>query len=221
MIVPRRKIGNCLWTPKTRREPERRDVTVCIAMAFIWNYGPDHGGFGQAILTASDRMLTAGDLQYEPRQQKISRLTPSTLLMVAGDMTVHTEAITYALDEINLITAPKIAEVVDIYAKHIKNIRRRRAETLYLEPLGLDIKSFNDNQKNMLPQIAVEITNEVRTYRLDVEALIVGCLDESAFIYHIDGEGLVTHHHELNFASIGIGNYQVDVANPVRYAESA
>jgi hypothetical protein len=30
--------------------------------------------------------------------------------------------------------------------------------------------------------------------------------ENDAYIYHIDGEGVTTHHHELNFAAIGIGS---------------
>lgn len=59
----------------------------------------------------------------------------------------------------------------------------------------------------MLPQIVVDITNEIRTYSLEIEALIVGCdSDKDAYIFQIDGEGIITHHHDINFAAIGIGS---------------
>jgi hypothetical protein len=181
MLPRRRKIGIGLQPIKSRRELERRDVTVCIAMTLTWIYGEND--FGHAILTASDRMLTAGDTQYEPRQQKLSWLTPSVMLMVAGDMTVHTEALTYTARDIDALTDPMIEEVVSIYASHIRNIRRKRAESLYLDPLGLSIDTFLSNQKNMLPQIVVDITNEIRTFSLEIEALIVGCKERKRRIH--------------------------------------
>ena len=69
MIASRRKLGRVLQPRKSRRELVRRDVTVCIAIAIPWFYGP--GDFGQAIVTASDRMMTAGDIEYEPANYKV------------------------------------------------------------------------------------------------------------------------------------------------------
>jgi hypothetical protein len=74
----------------------------------MWFYG--EGDFGRAILTASDRMLTAGDIQYEPSQHKTSHLSPTTLLLVAGDMTVHTEALTYTTRDIATLVSPNVQE---------------------------------------------------------------------------------------------------------------
>ncbi|MGC2413400.1 MAG: hypothetical protein WA459_11980, partial [Stellaceae bacterium] len=84
--------------------------------------------------------------------------------------------------------------------------RRQRAVSLYLAPLGLDEHSFIHNQKTMLPQIVVDITNELRTHTLEVEALVVGCNGNLGYIFQIDGEGILTHHHDINFAAIGMGS---------------
>lgn len=92
MVKPLRRLGRVLrLLPRRDNRREVQDVTVCIAMAFTWIYGEDD--LGRAILTASDRMLTAVDIQYEPSQQKISFLSPTTIILVAGDMTAHTEAL--------------------------------------------------------------------------------------------------------------------------------
>jgi hypothetical protein len=55
-------------------------VTVCIAAR------------SQGILVlASDRMLTAGDIQFEPTNGKIVALTSSIAMMASGDNAFHTE----------------------------------------------------------------------------------------------------------------------------------
>ena len=69
-------------------------MTVCIATLFKWNYAapgvPPKLEF--AALTASDRMITAADIQYEPQQQKIA-FFDGTMILVAGDIAIHSQAI--------------------------------------------------------------------------------------------------------------------------------
>lgn len=61
--------------------------------------------------------------------------------------------------------------------------------SLYLAPLGLDEQSFIANQKTMLPQVVVDITNELRMYTLRAEALVVGCDGNLGYIFQVDGGG--------------------------------
>jgi hypothetical protein len=69
-------------------------VTVCVATLFSWNYGTiEEPNYGVAAMTASDQMITANDIQYESRQQKVALINPTTLLLIAGDYSVHSEAL--------------------------------------------------------------------------------------------------------------------------------
>jgi hypothetical protein len=65
-------------------------MTVCIATLFRWNYAtlPAYD-FGVAALTVSDRMITIGDIEYEPPQRKSGYLTKNIIGLIAGDYTVH------------------------------------------------------------------------------------------------------------------------------------
>jgi hypothetical protein len=56
-------------------------MTVCVAAMCD----------GYTILGASDRMLTAGDVQFEPQQSKLWAITSSIVAMVAGDSAFQTE----------------------------------------------------------------------------------------------------------------------------------
>ena len=58
-------------------------MTVCIAA--ICN--------NSVIFGASDRMLTAGDIQFEPQLQKNYLLTSKIVIQVAGDASVQAEVV--------------------------------------------------------------------------------------------------------------------------------
>lgn len=63
-------------------------MTVCIAVICRWQYAPDDDGW--AIITASDRMLTAGDIEFEPYQTKFGQITPRVGALIAGELPAAT-----------------------------------------------------------------------------------------------------------------------------------
>src|SRR5689334_13230553 len=86
-----------------RRHIWGRDLmTVCIGVLFNWNYAEKGSPpkYGRAAITASDRMITAADVQYEPQQQKIAFFGKS-MILVAGDIAVHSQAIRETEKEIS------------------------------------------------------------------------------------------------------------------------
>ena len=56
-------------------------VTVCIAARST----------GGMIFRASDRMLTSGDIQFEPPSQKVLYLTSAIMAMTSGDAAFQSE----------------------------------------------------------------------------------------------------------------------------------
>lgn len=58
-------------------------MTVCVAAIC---------GSG-TVFGASDRTLTAGDVQFEPTQSKVSQLTSSIAAILAGDSSLQGEVI--------------------------------------------------------------------------------------------------------------------------------
>jgi 20S proteasome alpha/beta subunit len=179
-------------------------VTVCIAALINFVY-PDRQ-IGRAAIAVADRMLTSGDIEYEPAQTKISFLHRRIIALVSGDITVHSEAITHILRQLTVDPVDDVERVADLYAAEIRAIRKHRATTRYLSPLNLNGDSFVTKQKDMLPQLVYDITNQMQDYALNVETLIVGCDGNlGAHLFHIDGYGLTTFHHDINFAAIGIG----------------
>src|SRR6185437_12932896 len=70
------------------RLPKRQTVTVCVAAI----------SDSSTIIGASDRMITAGDVEFEPPQAKIYPLTSSIAAMIAGDASLQIELL-YAVNE--------------------------------------------------------------------------------------------------------------------------
>ena len=99
-------------------------MTVCVAAICE----------GGVIFGLSDRMLTAGDVQFQPQSSKIWELTNSIVMMTAGDIALQTEifsAIKKTLD-LRIKEAPdnwfSVAEVAELYRGDYFEIRRKRAE---------------------------------------------------------------------------------------------
>ena len=179
-------------------------MTVCLAALVHWFYAPND--IGRAAIVASDRMLTEGDTEFEPPATKVCPIGKRALILVAGEMSAHTEAL--ALTSRDLISTPtdNVLEIANMYGSKIKQIRLRRAVLEYLAPLGLNEHSFIDKQHNMMQQIVYEITHQLQSSRLDVDAVVVGCDDPNlAHIYTVNGRGLVVCHDDICFAAIGSG----------------
>jgi len=182
-------------------------VTVCIATIFRWNYGtveaPDWGG---AAIVLMDRMISAGDVEYEPPQSKFAVITPHLMLAIAGDYSVHTQAIKKTARHFEGRQDALPEDVAVFYGRAIQAIKLKEAEDLYLAPLGLNSDSFLAQQKDMAPHFVSYLTDQMQAYRGDeVDALIVGGSGRGVAIYAVDTKGIVTCADDVGFAAIGSG----------------
>jgi 20S proteasome alpha/beta subunit len=198
-----------LYHDRTRR-PEirgRPPVTVCIASLFQWNYGTvEKPEFGYAGITASDRMVTAGDVQYEPAQLKIAFLTTRTLLLIAGEYSIHSEAINFLRKEIMRNPNRTTQNIALLYGRQIQEIKSRQAEDLFLAPIRLNTDTFIAQQKDMADSFIERITTQIQNFDgADIGALIVGAEEEGTHIYEVDSHGIISCWDDIGFAAIGIG----------------
>ena len=179
-------------------------MTVCIAALFRWPYGKND--IGTAVVTASDRMITAGDVEYEPAQLKIGFLSRRVLILIAGDYTVHSHAIKEVQYQVRSNQAVKPYDVACMYGTAIQSSRRRQAEDLILAPLGLNTDSFLAQQRDMSEGLISSLTTQMQDFQgPDVEALVVGMENDVAHIYIVDRHGTVGCYDDVGFAAIGIG----------------
>jgi 20S proteasome alpha/beta subunit len=185
-------------------------VTVCIATIFSWNYAADGQApqWGQAILTASDRQITAGDIQYEPQQQKILFLRHNVLILIAGDYALNTQALKDVKEQAQSRHSVKAYDIAKAYGVAVQALQRRAAEDEILAPLGLNTDTFLAQQKDMSDAFIDRITNQLQSFQgADVQALIVGVEPNSANVYAVDFRGNVGCFDDVGFTAIGIGSW--------------
>ncbi|MBD3320717.1 MAG: hypothetical protein GF350_06455 [Chitinivibrionales bacterium] len=169
------------------------------------------------ILGASDRMLTAGDVQFEPPQPKIKQFTSSIALMIAGDIGIHSQVYQNVMLKVrdHIDKTPdiwlKVKDVVDMYSKEYFNLKLEKAEEKILFPLNLNKDTFLRRQNELSPSLVDNICRKLSNFELygrDIGAIITGNDgDASVAIPHIYTveNGNVECKGDIGFAAIGAG----------------
>ncbi|MGJ7573375.1 hypothetical protein ACSFBX_22815 [Variovorax sp. RB2P76] len=171
----------------------------------------------QSVIGASDRMLTAGNVQFQPPVSKCYALTSSAVLMVAGEMTIQAEIVAVMRDKLYAmlsIEPPpewlRISEIAAMYSQVHSELRAKRAENEFLRPLGLSLETFLSRQTEMSSQLVSSLATEMITKAFPrVEAIIAGVDRTGAHIYVADG-AMVSCHDAAGFAAIGNGWYHAN-----------
>lgn len=124
-------------------------MTVCVAAICQWNEVNPKVPWVPMIVGAADRMLTAGDVQYEPMQAKIQQIAPRFLVMIAGDASVHAGAIQSSAKRASEAKTSSTRQLAEIYAEEISAHRNKEAETIILSPLGMTLAYFLKHQNEL------------------------------------------------------------------------
>jgi hypothetical protein len=184
------------------------------------------------IFGASDRMITTGDIEYEPllteqtpvrtSTLKVIHLSNSIAVMTAGDVSIHSEIIQNLTKTVGArITQDpsnwwNLGEVTQIYVRYYDDLRRRRAESAILSPLGLSNETFIDRQSGMSSEFIQTITHQLTTFDMPiVEAIITGVDREGSHIYVLNNYNrnrscLVSCADIIGFAAIGSGSHHAE-----------
>jgi hypothetical protein len=177
-------------------------LTVCIAARA-----------GNVVVAASDRMLTAGDVQFEPTVgSKIVLLSTSIFMMTAGDSAVQAEIssrVTKTVQARILENPDKwwlVSEVADLYVEYYNDVRNKRASDIVLSPLSLDHKSFLSEQHTMNNQLANNIAKELINYELPQVSTIVAGTDPSGTHIYSVHDNVADCVDNIGFVAIGIGS---------------
>ena len=214
---PRPKLTHPVVPLKHERYNRQRRasrVTVCVAAICR----------GGRIVGAADRMLTSGDVEFEPQQPKIYQLTTSIAVMIAGDASIHSEI----HRQLNLDIAQRIKIdstswisvkwVADLYTKYFLEFLSKRAELSILAPFGLTLESFLARQNDLSSDFVFRISEKLAAFSLpdSVEAIVTGVDTDGP--QPADGKGVrnytqlyevynerATSAYMTGFAAIGIG----------------
>jgi hypothetical protein len=180
-------------------------MTVCVAVIAA----------DAAVLGMSDRMLTAGDVQFQPSSSKIWPVTSSIVMMAAGDIGTQNEIHADILKRVSTFLADnpgqwvRVGDVAEWYREYYFDLQRRRAERRILGPLGLNSESFLARQSSLHPDLVSKLGMELMNFHMPETATIIAGIDGTAerwnaHIFQIRS-GVVSCSDKVGFACVGAG----------------
>lgn len=126
------------------------------------------------------------------------------MVLFGGSISSHSEVVKRYKSSFG-DTEEDVSKVAHQYGQLIRGYTSERAAASVLGFLGLSADLFVTRNRELDPGLARELADDMRSFRLGAEALIVGCDDHAAHLYHVDQAGNVTCHDEIGFVSAGIG----------------
>lgn len=177
-------------------------MTICVA-AICAN---------TTVIGAADRMITAGDTEFQQGTSKIWEFSNSIIGMIAGDTSLQAR-IYYAVHNTvaeRIRTNPEIwwtvSDIVDLYTLKYAQLRNEMASMSILSPLGLTIDNY------LLSSLAEKLATELLNYRMQEFSVIIAGIDPSGpHIYTVSNlysnAAEVICHDMTGFACIGSGHW--------------
>jgi hypothetical protein len=175
------------------------------------------------VIGASDRMLTGGDIEFEPEQAKIWQLSQSIFGLVSGDLSIQAEIMKRVHQETQrrIVAAPdvwlSVKEVGTLYCHEYRHLLKEMAEAEILSPIGLDLTSFLTKQRTMQRELVSNIADRLASYAFPSELAMIFFgvdvdgqvgLHGEALIYpqiYVAEEDKLSCFTTVGFAAIGIG----------------
>ncbi len=176
-------------------------MTVCIAALY------DNG---KGCVLVSDQMITAHfPIGYEFENAEVEKIVKvneaSVYALISGDVLFANEVLATAKKDIaaqGMTTTSIIAETI---RKAYQNIRRQRVIRNELEPRGLDLTTYYQNQQRLLPQITQIIDSNFKQYNPGTELILAGTEEKGCNIFTIVNPGEMVCQTPLGYATIGSG----------------
>jgi 20S proteasome alpha/beta subunit len=168
------------------------------------------------IIAASDRMLTAGDVQFEPQQSKIVTLSSSIAALTAGDAGMQAEIFHQVRRDVTarIEADPEhwlmVREVADLYSQYCAQVRLRRAESAILAPLGLTAETYLSRQQQLAAALVQQIATELINFSAPSVAAIITGIDPSGAHIYVADNATITCHDTVGFAAVGAGYWHAD-----------
>jgi len=197
MIKPSSKPWPRSMLPKPRPVDWGIGMTVCVV-------GMEH--LGGLIIAASDMMVSTGDMATDWAAIKFASVGKRWHAMFAGgDLSPVTSILGKATEA--LAGKPEnLEDVVNAMTSAYASARNRKAEQLYLTPLGLTLDSFRKERRLLGPTAFANLINAVQGEVLDLMFLVYG-FDEKKLphIFGVRSPGYETIYDQVGFWAIGCG----------------
>jgi len=157
-------------------------------------------------------MITTGDLTvaFEHDVPKITQLTGNSLALTAGPALIHTDLFREVKKTIHAGATPPINEIVDKIKKEYLAIRNRQVEERFFKVRGFNIEWFMQNQRALVPEIALRLDQQLERYSFDLSILIAGVDGSGAHLYLVYPPCCSECFEALGYCSIGTGERHAD-----------
>jgi len=177
---------------------------------------------GKTIVMVADRMVGIGIIESEPAISKLRELHKGWWVLFAGDdISSIFDVVDYARLQIQERKKAEHADVdspisLRVATEAIQGAYQRKrmedAETLYLRPIGLDIKSIN-SEGYARPDFK-EVVEKLQAHSLPIEMLVAGFSEGQAHLFTLIGygeqKGLARRLDIPGFSCIGSGGLGAD-----------
>ncbi len=178
-------------------------MTICLAVLCCES---------QQVVVAADRMITAGDTEFEQDVRKVHQVTAGCVVLSAGSALRLVELIRSARGELYTKRSPHVIDVVDQLKGEFVQARKRRAEELHLKPLGLDFKAFLALQDKLSENLILRLTRNIETEKLGLELLVAGVDVSGGHIHYIRDPGTSDCFDAVGFCAIGSGEHHAELS---------
>jgi 20S proteasome alpha/beta subunit len=175
-------------------------MTVCIAALC---------DSGECCVLASDQMTTAHfPIGYEFESEEVGKIVEigdSTYVLISGDVLFAHRVIETARQRIADSKASRIDELAEMVRLAYQHARRLYVIQTQLEPRGLDLNTYYQTQKNLLPGLVQIIDQALVGHHTAVDLVVAGKDSTGCHIHTIHNPGVVVCHDPVGFAAIGSG----------------
>ena len=166
------------------------------------------------IIATEDRMMTAGDIEFEQPQSKMWRLNADTIALMYGDMAAQTEIAGGTELAVARQAVQDVESIAELYAQKIGEYTRRSAEELVLRPLGMSIESFLEHHQGMQTDLTADLIRQLQTHAYKCGrdlggAIVAGVDDVGAHIWQVE-YGELSRLDRIGFLARGSGRWHAE-----------
>jgi len=167
---------------------------------------------GQQVVVAADRMITAGDTEFEQDVRKVHQVTSGSVVLSAGSALRQVQLIRGVRSELHTKRSPSTTDVVNQLKNEFVAARRRRAEELHLQPLGLNFDAYLKLQDRLSENLVLKLTRNIEAEKLGLSLLVAGVDGTGGHISYIGDPGISECFDIIGFCAIGSGEHHAELA---------
>ena len=164
---------------------------------------------GQAVVVASDRMLSAPFLtiEFDHPDAKIDTINPRCVVLSAGDALSVTDILSDSSGISNQLQDPTVQLIMDEVKQRFVQVRGRLINERLFQPRGLSFKKYYTGVIQGLPSdLAMLLDNQVQNFQLGVSLTVAGIDSTGAHIFSIEDPGVSQCFDRLGYHAIGSGH---------------